>query len=80
MTPDDEIMRGKHDSSLNSAGLSAMPCFHLMNSSGYLSKPAPIFEQKPFSPTGLSSNVVSLGRHVPADFGNQIGGVTSLGQ
>ena len=76
----DEIIRGNHDSSLNSAGLTAVPCFHLINSSRYLSKPAPISEQKLYGPSGLSSSVVSLGRHVPADFCNHTGGVTSRGQ
>ena len=46
----------------------------------YLSKPAPISEQKLCGPSGLSSSVVSLGRHVPADFCDQTGGVTSHGQ
>ena len=80
MTPKDEIIGGNHDSSLNSARLTAVPCFHLMNSSWSLSKPAPISEQKCYGPSGLRFSVVSLGRQVPADFGNLIGGVTSCGQ
>ena len=56
--------KSRHSCQLSA--IAAFPCFPIMNSSGYLSWPAPISEHKRYDPTRLSLSVVSLGRHVPA--------------
>ena len=74
MTPEDEIIIGNHDSCRNCTGLRALPCFPILNSSGCLSRPAPISEHalRPI----LVEFECCVSRQTRT--GNLMGGVTSL--